>query len=766
MHHFFPGKDLAPPPTAAIDAVATMRAAREHAVRGAALNSDEKGKKRDSTSGNGRRGSAMARLLRLSGAPVEAAPGGAEAVEPDTAFPPSPLHVVPAISGLQSKLRQDNGSPFPPNGISERTATFPEEPALMGNARHFPLTGGGQVRGQASQGGLRPFAPGGVPDGNTACNTSGTPKANVGTLLTRARRRHSSGGEGKGDDEGSIPAEGSGANRCVVPDPTPFAADKENVGTSRSAQAGECKQSNTRMSAKPNAAGSPSLRLVEAPNNRVVRFATEPASTRPSLRWVDDEQRSASAAAGVTSTSGSHGTGDGSVFDHGIESYIGDNLSTAQERERGSIIVHIPRTPQPGVWTASVEYDETRDVAWVLTEALRMYSREHAPVVRHTGLARKPQREQRSPGRWALLQQNTLWDVSLPLEESSPVRLVLRPGEELVVLVDGFDPATAFERRFSACGTPPPHSAALISEERDDARAGTCARNRVGIATHTGTSVDAQIIEDFNLEGPSGAHKNQREMRPMALEEIMPGPPSPSSPSGPALPRLRRGVVSTAGACGIPRAAEESTLQPSLSKNGRARQDLRILSVWEDKDLRRRSTQIRPAPGTRDLHEREGGFVNERSPEREGFDNFSCDENLDRFGHECGDSGAILGYENEDSDSDISDDDTLTADDGEHEECSSGDGLSLQGPFHKGALPRTAACHHYAPSDPRDEGISSSSMTGQLAARDETNSGNCRDNRDGGSGFGDRGSRTRGASDTRSPPRSRLMTMFSAWGES
>lgn len=131
-------------------------------------------------------------------------------------------------------------------------------------------------------------------------------------------------------------------------------------------------------------------------------------------------------------------------------SFIGDNFSTTQLHQRGSITVYVPHSPNPGVWAACVEYDGDRDVSWVLTEALRMYNREHSPVGRHAGLARRPRLVQR-PCSTGLQQEPAL-------SPGSPVVSVLRPGEELVVLVEGFDPVAAFSTRPSVVASPPTRS--------------------------------------------------------------------------------------------------------------------------------------------------------------------------------------------------------------------------------------------------------------------------------------------------------------------
>ncbi|CAM9843940.1 unnamed protein product [Ectocarpus sp. 6 AP-2014] len=156
-------------------------------------------------------------------------------------------------------------------------------------------------------------------------------------------------------------------------------------------------------------------------------------------------------------------------------SFVGDNYSTAQMRRKGYLTVFVPHSPSPGVWAASVEYDSERDVAWVLAEALRMYATEHSPVARHAGLARRPRLVERSPTRWGLFRGNSKesWEQGPVLSAAAPVLSVLRPGEELVVLVEGFDPAAAFARRPSVVALPPvrndaaPGASTRIKGDRD-----------------------------------------------------------------------------------------------------------------------------------------------------------------------------------------------------------------------------------------------------------------------------------------------------------
>lgn len=138
-------------------------------------------------------------------------------------------------------------------------------------------------------------------------------------------------------------------------------------------------------------------------------------------------------------------------------SFVGDNFSTTLLHQKGSIIVYVPHSPSPGVWAASVEYDGDRDVSWVLAEALRMYEREHSPVEKHAGLARRPRLVEVPSNTWGLFQKSNSkeWQQSPALSLTSTVVSVLRPGEELVVLVDGYDPTAAFSRRPSVVASPP-----------------------------------------------------------------------------------------------------------------------------------------------------------------------------------------------------------------------------------------------------------------------------------------------------------------------
>lgn len=147
--------------------------------------------------------------------------------------------------------------------------------------------------------------------------------------------------------------------------------------------------------------------------------------------------------------------------------FIGDHLSAGQERQRGNIIVLVPQVPRPGVWAASVDFAPERDIAWVLAEGLRLYAVEHQPITRHRGLARRPQLVERQREIWGLFTVGggrMEYEISPALPATSPMHSVLVPGEELVVLVEGFDPVLAFDRRMSMC-VPAPSFPATYEDE-------------------------------------------------------------------------------------------------------------------------------------------------------------------------------------------------------------------------------------------------------------------------------------------------------------
>lgn len=160
------------------------------------------------------------------------------------------------------------------------------------------------------------------------------------------------------------------------------------------------------------------------------------------------------------------------VDDEETHSYPEDSLSTALQRKRDDITVHIPRAPEPGVWTASVQLHPTCDVAWVLAEALRMYATEHRPITQHAGLARRPQLVQRPALAWGLIRGGEEWVQTPALSASSRVHSLVRAGEELVVLVEGFNPANAFDasRRASVCAPPPLRAAVRFDDNERRSR--------------------------------------------------------------------------------------------------------------------------------------------------------------------------------------------------------------------------------------------------------------------------------------------------------
>eukprot|EP00903_Cladosiphon_okamuranus_P008160 g7859.t1 len=166
--------------------------------------------------------------------------------------------------------------------------------------------------------------------------------------------------------------------------------------------------------------------------------------------------------------------GEAKASDIEDTSFVGDNFSTIQLRQQGgTVTVYVPRSPHPGVWAASVAYDGERDVAWVLTEALRMYGTEHDPVTRHAGLARRPRLVRRQPAGWGALfrADSKEWEPTVALPTESPVLSVLTPGEELVVLVDGWRPDLAFTRRPSTTALPPRRADDRVAGHPDDSEA-------------------------------------------------------------------------------------------------------------------------------------------------------------------------------------------------------------------------------------------------------------------------------------------------------
>lgn len=97
-----------------------------------------------------------------------------------------------------------------------------------------------------------------------------------------------------------------------------------------------------------------------------------------------------------------------------------------------------------------------------------------------------------------------IWVQDPPLPANAPVRSVLKPGEEVVILVEGFDPALAFpspRTRRSVCAPPPPR------EPRDSADHDSCDLRLKAAATQgmSGTSDRPGSVPENILENdPDG----------------------------------------------------------------------------------------------------------------------------------------------------------------------------------------------------------------------------------------------------------------------
>ncbi|CAM9119973.1 unnamed protein product, partial [Discosporangium mesarthrocarpum] len=139
---------------------------------------------------------------------------------------------------------------------------------------------------------------------------------------------------------------------------------------------------------------------------------------------------------------GSDGTRDVGLTSGDYESEL-ENMSTLAQRQRGFLTVFIPLPKGSGTWAASIPYCRDRDVAWVLGETLRMYEREHPPLT-HLGLAL---REAVTGGIAGGSGSSGGKYDKLTLSASVPS--VLKPGDELVVLVEGCNPVQALSRRAS-----------------------------------------------------------------------------------------------------------------------------------------------------------------------------------------------------------------------------------------------------------------------------------------------------------------------------
>lgn len=448
MRHFFPGKDLAPPrPPGWHKAAASAEAARARESRG--------------TPGKGRKRGSLYSLVKAKGRGVAK---GAQARE-GSGGRHFPVVKAPNFGSTAEAARRAamllHGPPrrneaAPPSEVDQRVAT-----AGAGTGK----------RGKGAQNEGVGVATESELHADPLANEGGvSPRSNFGQLLRRATRGE--GEESKARDTAQEVAEEKVDREENTDKYTE--KGKENGQEGEGKKEGKSGENEEEEEDEENTTGgerlpSPPPAYDARMHRRETRFdeTVEPAPKPP---------LSLSSRANPATRHGAAGCVVGqSNFSESVHtSVVGDNFSTTQLRKMGTLTVYVPHSPNPGVWAASVDYDAERDVAWVLAEALRMYRTEHSSVARYTGLAPRPRRLQRSPTFWGLFQGNSReWEEVTPLPLDSSVLSALRPGQELVVLVDGFDPAAAFSRRPSVVALPPPPeaeppAAAILTHPGDD----------------------------------------------------------------------------------------------------------------------------------------------------------------------------------------------------------------------------------------------------------------------------------------------------------
>lgn len=477
--------------------------------------------------------------------------------------------------------------------------------------------------------------------------------------------------------------------------------------------------------------------------------------------------------------------GENNTNDHLTStSYIGDNLSTAQRRRRGgSITVYVPRSPESGVWAAAVEYDGVRDVAWVLSEALRMFARENRPITRHAGLARRPRLVQSSGGRLGLFKGGKVWKQSPAFPATSPVSSVLSPGEEVVVLVEGFDPAAAFGRRVSVCIPPPvrddsgsPFGWEQLTET-DDGRV-----NSPGVR-----AVDGLHPFDQETEAVRGNirsrydEKRDEEEGASACEDVE------NIRSGGMIDALLAARGHGGDAAALPRGAVNATVRaPSdgVQRFVRADEPIGIVDRLSVPQIRERSV----GGGCVDRVHKASVASGADGPgvEQDWKGNAVCGSHQGFRSYGFGDGGRLPGevvgaYGDDDGD----DDDTLTD---EEEVMEEGEarvhGRSRGGgTFHEESQGRTARSRYQSRTPFHEESSRRTGTNGDNFSRPRDNSvttggleGRCeeepggheegekRSSTQGGGGEGDQEQQAGAFPEPRSPPRSLVSAMFSAWG--
>eukprot|EP00752_Nemacystus_decipiens_P004767 g4338.t2 len=441
MMHFFPGRDLAPPrrsgsteaPASASTRAARARITRPSVVGGGSaakrvpLLDRVKATRRSVTRGipalGGGGGGKLNLMFQGATSSVSNTADAARRV-------PATKHVRSRSSAHGPPL---SGSVARVDGEDHREDGGQAGQTLLGEGAKGGGDGGRELA--TMEVGLR---------GVTTQATRGTitPTANLGALLQRATRAEGGAGEAERED---LQEKYNEREQEIQSVPPALQSGKHHLQE-------PCEENESKAASIPSVSRSSS----PLPHSQTEAAAVSPASSLLSHRPD---------AAAFTLVPNQANISP----DEDDPSYVGDNFSTIQlRRQGGALTVYVPRSPPAsGAWAASVAYDGERDVAWVLAEALRMYGTEHEPILQHAGLARRPRlvprRRRGAPQtRWGGLFQaadddcGNEWEPAVALSPASPVRSVLTPGEELVVLVGGWEPGLAFARRPSVTASPPP----------------------------------------------------------------------------------------------------------------------------------------------------------------------------------------------------------------------------------------------------------------------------------------------------------------------
>lgn len=460
MRHFFPGKDLAPPRSPGWHEVAaTARATQAQATGGA-------------PGGGGKRFSLYNRV-KAKGKDVVKSAQGRDGRSGGRHFPmKAPNFVSTGDAARRAAMLlhvRPRGHEASPSGAVDLGIVVAEADTTerVGGVRseHVGVNSKSELQGDllASRGRV-------------------SPRANFGQLLRRATR-------GEGEEEKAKDVIQAGSVGRVDREENRRETNERDTEQGQERQERENERGEEEREEKEEEQ--------EKDRESEERRRPPPDTTHTGIHYRETHGREAVLPAtqsqlSLSSRGHQHGAAASAVdqSNQGVSaatSLLGDNFSTAQLRRKGSLTVYVPHSPNPGVWAASVDYDGQRDVAWVLAEALRMYATEHRPAARYTGLAPRPRLVERSPILWGLFQGNSEWEDVTALPLASPVLSALRPGQELVVLAEGFDPAAAFTRQPSVIALPP---ASDVASEADV------------LAVKSGTSGDG--IHTLSSSSPPG----------------------------------------------------------------------------------------------------------------------------------------------------------------------------------------------------------------------------------------------------------------------